>query len=94
MTDMRQKDQRSKRDLDREGLEVYLVYLLMAARSWLAAGGALLTVYAAALSRISTLAASIAFGFSLLLFMMAVSFKFVQWIAHFAAWIGTRGKQD
>jgi hypothetical protein len=86
---MGQKDNKSKRDLDREGLEIYLVHFLMAARPWFIVSGSLLLVYGAAISRISSLTAIIALGLAALLFLTAVSFEFLLWIAKVGAWIGS-----
>lgn len=86
---MVQKDNKSKRDLDREDLEIYLVHFLMAARPWFIVAGSLLLVNGAAISRISSLAAIIALSLAAPLFLTAVSFEYLSWIAKVCAWFGS-----
>lgn len=84
----------NKRDLDREGLEVYMLHILLATRQYFLFLGLLLMVFAASTFRFSTLIGSIAFLVAVVVLLLAVSFKFAVWTARAGAWLGTLGMRN
>lgn len=83
-----------KRNLKRESLEVYLLYLLMGYRPMFNISGLLLLICTIFAWRISRLAGNISLVIAALLQFVAYSDGFVRFLAKAGAWIGTIGKKD
>ena len=81
------------RNLDREGLEVYLLHFLLASRQYFLLFG-LMMMFVAYSFRFSTLVGSLGFLFAVLILLLTVSFPFVSLIAKIGVWVGTIGKLD
>ena len=79
-----------KRDLEQEGLEIYLLHYLLAAGEWLFLSGVLFSLFSIALMRVSIIAGSIAACAAVILLLSAVSYPFAAWMARASARIGTR----
>ena len=82
-----------RRNLDREGLEVYLLHLLLAYRHLLQISGLLLLVYAVLAASASLVVGGIALSVALFLLLCANWYPAVQGLAKFGAWLGTIGKK-
>jgi len=78
-----------RRKLDREGLEVYFLNLLLAYRPLLQIGGVLILVYAVISISVSSTVSVIAFVFAIFIFLVTFSYQFALIIAKIGAWIGT-----
>jgi hypothetical protein len=78
-----------QRNLDREGLEVYLLYLLLAYRPFLQICGVLFLVFSALGFTFSPAAGGIVFILALLLITLTYSYNAVVYAAKFGAWLGT-----
>ncbi len=83
-----------KRNLKRESLEVYLLYLLMGYRPMFNISGLLLLVCTVFAWRISNLAGNISLLLAFLLLLVAYSDSFVRFLAKAGAWIGTIGRKS
>ncbi|MEN8173887.1 MAG: hypothetical protein ABFS03_13530, partial [Chloroflexota bacterium] len=79
-----------KRDLDREGLEVYMLHALLSARPLLQLIGYLFLIYAVATLFSSTKLSLISFGVVILIIIYTYSYQAVLYLAKFGAWLGTR----
>ena len=82
-----------RRNLDREGLEVYLLNLLLAYRPLLQISGWLLLAYALLALSASLLASAIALGLATLLLITANWYPALLAAAKFGAWLGTIGRK-
>ena len=83
-----------RRKLDRDGLEVYLLNLLLAYRPLLFVCGIFLLFYAIGMMTSTPLASLIALLCSVILLLMCYSYPLTLKIARLGAWIGTRWKRN
>lgn len=82
-------DMPQKRNLKRESLEVYLLYLLMGNRPMFNICGMLLLVCSVFARRVSLLAGNISLLVAVLLLLAVYSDRFIRFLAKAGAWIGT-----
>jgi len=78
-----------RRNLDKEGLEVYLLNLLLAYRPLLQIWGILMIIFSAVIISFSTSASIIAISVGIMLFLIVYSYNATLIIAKFGAWLGT-----
>ena len=78
-----------RRNLDKEGLEVYFLNLLLAYRPLLQVCGILLIIFSAVVIPFSTSAGIIAVSVGIILFLIVYSYNSTVIIAKFGAWLGT-----
>ena len=78
-----------RRDLDREGLEVYLLYLILGYRPIFRLASLLFLVYAVVVFGYSPLVGSVALGLAIFLVLLTTSFPLAHWVAKLGAWAGT-----
>lgn len=83
-----------RRNLDREGLEVYLLNLLLAYRPMLQISGLLLLIYAVLVLPTSHIVGGIALGAAVFLVITANWYPAIQTLAKIGAWVGTLRKKD
>jgi hypothetical protein len=81
------------RDVDRERWEAYLMMVLLATRPFLFVGAVILLLYAIAAFSAYPLIGVIAFGLSLLLFLLVFYDQASLLIARLGAWLITIGKE-
>jgi len=84
----------NKRKLDRDGLEVYLLNLLLAYRPLLFVCGFFLLVYGIGAIATSPWAGLIAFLSAAFLLILSYSYNLSLQIARLGAWLGTRWRRD
>ena len=84
----------NKRKLDRDGLEVYLLNLLLAYRPLLFICGVFLLFYAIGAIATSPWAGLIAFLSAAFLLILSYSYNLSLQIARLGAWLGTRWRRD
>ena len=78
-----------RRNLDREGLEVYLLYVLLAYRPLFLLAGLLLFVYGIAIFMASSVIGGIAVDLAILIILPAFSYPVCLALARLGAWLGT-----
>jgi hypothetical protein len=78
-----------QRNLKREGLEVYLLYLIMVYRPLFQIFGILLCIYSIAAYSYSLVAGSFSLLLAVLLFLVANTYRTALYLAKLVAWIGT-----
>jgi uncharacterized membrane protein len=81
-----------RRNLDREGLEVYLVNLLLAYRPLFQLSGFIIFVYALVVMAFSITISIIAFVVAIFLGLVSYSYQLTLSLAKIGAWLGTIGK--
>jgi hypothetical protein len=82
-----------RRNLDREKLELYYIYLLLAYRPLLRISGFLLFLYSMLTMSIYPISACVALGAAIVLFFPAYSYQGTVYLAKICAWVGTIGKK-
>lgn len=80
---------KQRRNLDREGLEVYLLNLFLAYRPLLQISGLLLLVYAILALTTTVIVGSVALVAAIFLVILANSYQAIQYMAKIGAWVGT-----
>ena len=83
-----------RRNLDREGLEVYLLNLLLAYRPMLQISGLLFLVFSVVALSLSPIVGSIALGMGIFLVTLTNSYQVTLYLAKLGAWLGTLGKNN
>ena len=83
---------KQKRNLDREGLEVYLLNLLLAYRPIIQLCGLIIFIYGVVMLPGSLSVGSIAFAVAMFHYLVTWSYQLTLYLAKFGAWIGTLGK--
>ena len=83
-----------RRNLDRERLEVYFVYVLLAYRPIFRISGLLIVVYSIIVFSVSPIVGGVALGLAIFLVVPTFSFQATLYLAKFAAWTGTLFKND
>jgi len=78
-----------RKRLDREGLEFYLLNLLLAYRPPLQVGGVVILIYAIATITLYPLGSMIALAVAAFLFLLRFSYTLTLYVARFGAWLGT-----
>ena len=84
----------NKRKLDRDGLEVYLLNLLLAYRPLLFVCGIFLLVYGIGAIATSPWAGLIAFLSAAFLLILSYSYNLSLQVARLGAWLGTHWRRD
>jgi len=84
----------NRKKLDREKLEVYFVYLLLAARPLVVICGLLLLVCSVVMIKVSYVYSACTFIVAIYLFILSVSYPAVLFTAKIGAWIATLGASD
>ncbi len=85
---------KKRRNLDREGLEIYLLNLLLAYRLLLQISGLILLVFAIFAFTISPVAGFITLVRAIFLVSMIYSYQATAYVAKFGAWLGTISKKE
>jgi hypothetical protein len=85
---------KQRRNLDREGLEVYLLNLLLAYRPLFLVMGLFLFLYAIIILAYSLVVGGIAMVVTLALVLMGYSYPATLFIAKVGAWLGSVRKKD
>ena len=80
----------SRRNLDQERWEIYLMQILLATRPVTFIGGVVLLVYAFVMIFVYPAVGGLAMGLSLLMFMLVNSDRAALVLARFGAWLLTR----
>jgi len=83
-----------KRDLDREKLELYYIYLLLAYRPLLRISGFLLLLYSILTLSINPISGCIALVVAIVLFLPSFSYHVTVYLAKIGAWVATIGKKN
>lgn len=83
-----------RRNLKREGLEVYLLYLLLSYHPMFLMSGLLLLIYSLVALSFSPIIGSIFFMGANLLILVSFSYKATLYLAKIGAWIGTNQKKN
>ena len=83
-----------RKSLDRDGLEFYLLNLLLAYRPILQIGGGLILVYAIAAFLSYPPGSIVALILSTFFFLMFFSYSLTLHVAKFGAWLGTLRERD
>jgi len=78
-----------KRNLDKEGLEVYFLNLLLAYRPLLQIYGIILIIFSVVIISNSPTASFITLSLGVILILTVYSYKATLIIAKFGAWLGT-----
>jgi hypothetical protein len=78
-----------RRNLDRERLEVYFVYVLLAYRPIFRISGLLIVVYSILVFSVSPIVGGAALGLAITLVVPTFSFQATLYLAKIAAWTGT-----
>ena len=78
-----------RRNLDREGLEIYLLNLLLAYRPILQISGLLFLITSVVALALSPIGGSIALGVAILLVTLSYSYQATLYLAKVGAWLGT-----
>jgi hypothetical protein len=81
-----------RRNLDREGLEVYLLNLLLAYRPLFQISGLLLFVTSIVALSLSPIVGVITLGAAIYLVIISYSYQAILYLAKLGAWLGTIGK--
>jgi len=84
----------NRRRLERERLEYYLVYLILAYRYLILIVGLLLLAYAIATMYINPLAGATVLVPAIFLLLLSSSFKVALYTARLAAWLSTLWMKD
>jgi len=84
----------NKRNLDREGLEVYLLNLLLGYRPLFQLTGLIFLVITLVAISFSPAAGIVSLALAGFLFMLAYSYRVVVAVSKFGAWLGTISKRD
>jgi hypothetical protein len=84
----------NRKKLDREKLEVYFVYLLLAARPLLMICGIFLSVYSFLMTSVSYILSGLLFSVAVYLFILSYSYPVVLFSARLGAWIATLRERD
>jgi hypothetical protein len=82
-----------RRDPDREKLELYYVYLLLAYRPLLRISGFLVLLFSMITMSINPISGCIALGVAIVLVLPAYSYQVTVYLAKIGAWVGTIGKK-
>jgi hypothetical protein len=88
----RKPEMTKRRNLDREGLEVYLLNLLLAYRPLFQISGLLLFVTSVVALSFSPFVSVITLGVAICLVILSYSYQAILYLAKFGAWVGTIGK--
>jgi hypothetical protein len=80
---------KKRRNLDRERLEVYLLYLLLAYRPFFRFSALLILLSALVAWSLSPIMSSIALGTAVLLAALSYSYQAALYAAKIGAWVGT-----
>ena len=83
-----------RQNIDREGLEVYLLNLLLAYGPILKICGLLFLIYAVVALQYSIIMGSITFGLAIVLILLSSSYQAALWVAKIGAWLGTLRKDN
>jgi hypothetical protein len=81
-----------RRNLDREGLEVYLLNLLLAYRPLFQISGLLLFVTSIVALSLSPIVGVITLGAAIYLVILSYSYQAILYLAKLGTWLGTIGK--
>ena len=84
----------NRRQLDRERLEYYLTYLILAYRRLIFIAGLLLLIYAITTIFISLLGSIMALIPAIYLLLLGSSYNITVYTARLGAWIGALWRQD
>lgn len=84
----------NRKRLDREGLEIYLLNLLLAYRPLLFICGVFLLFYAIGMFISSLLGGVIALMSAMFLLLLSFSYNLSLQVARLGAWLGTRWRRD
>ena len=82
-----------RRNLDREGLEVYLLNLLLAYRPLFQISGLVCLIFSVAMFSISPITGSLPFIAAVILLLISYSYQATLYLAKLGAWLGTLGKK-
>lgn len=82
------------RDLEREGLEVVLLYLLLGYRPIFQVSSLLLILFSVFTLSFSPLGGWISFGVAFILVLISYSFQATLCLAKMGAWLGSIGKKN
>jgi hypothetical protein len=83
-----------RRNLDREKLELYFIYLLLAYRPLLRISGLLLLLYSIGALPINPKSGCIALAVAIVLVLPSYSYQVTLYLAKIGAWVGTIGKKN
>jgi hypothetical protein len=83
-----------RRNLDREKIELYFVYLLLAYRPILRISGLLILLYSIVVWSINSIAGFVALVVSIFLVLPSFSYQATVYLAKFGAWVWTIGKKN
>lgn len=83
-----------RRNLDREKLELYFTYLLLAYRPLLRISGLLLLLYSIMALSIYPKSVGVALAVAIVLILPSYSYQVTLYLAKIGAWVGTLGKKN
>jgi len=84
----------SRRQLDRERLEVFLVHIFLRNRPLIFLGGTLLLIFSALVLFASRPTGAVALLMAIALIIVASSYQATLYLAKLGAWIGTLWRKD
>ena len=84
----------SRKQLDRERLEVYLVYIFLGNRPLFFLGGTILLIFSVLVIFSSRATGAVALVMAIALIVIASSYQATLYLAKFGAWIGTLWKKE
>jgi len=85
---------KQRRNLEREGLEMYLLYLLLGYRPIFLVCSLLLMLFSISELSFFPIGGWISFGVALMLVLVSTSFRAALYLAKIGAWAGSMGKKN